>query len=254
MIYISHLLPDEEMQELIEETGAGVESIEFSISDNLDQLSEHIHTYRKRLKQMEAEHLIIHGPFLDLAPYSFDSEILKTTEKRYEQAYQAAVELGAEKIVYHTCYYPGVYFPDIWAERTIEFYQKFLEKHCETEIVLENVMDTDWNPIKRVADAISAPQFGLCLDIGHAHCSGEELVTEWVRNLNPYCSHLHVHDNHKKRDEHLALGQGTMPLQQLFMLLSQTPADTCTIECMDKEQVRQCWQVLRESGWDAAKY
>ena len=50
MIYVSHLLRDEEMKELVEELEVGVESIEFSISENLDHLSEHIKTYRKRLQ------------------------------------------------------------------------------------------------------------------------------------------------------------------------------------------------------------
>ena len=40
MIYVSHLLRDEEMKELVEELQVGVESIEFSISENLDHLSE----------------------------------------------------------------------------------------------------------------------------------------------------------------------------------------------------------------------
>ena len=35
VIYISHLLPDEEMQELLKNSELGVESIEFSISENL---------------------------------------------------------------------------------------------------------------------------------------------------------------------------------------------------------------------------
>ena len=52
MINISHLLPDEEMKELIRETGMGVESIDFSISDNLDQLSRSIEYCREKLKYM----------------------------------------------------------------------------------------------------------------------------------------------------------------------------------------------------------
>lgn len=35
MIYISHLLPDEEMQELLKSSELGVESIEFSISEKI---------------------------------------------------------------------------------------------------------------------------------------------------------------------------------------------------------------------------
>ena len=75
MIYISHLLPDEEMQEVIAQTRAGVESIEFSISENLDSLSAHIASYKKRLAFMGADRLTLHGPFLDLNPMTYDSGI-----------------------------------------------------------------------------------------------------------------------------------------------------------------------------------
>ena len=39
MIYISHLVLDDDMKALVKEYGTGIESIDFSISDNLDQLS-----------------------------------------------------------------------------------------------------------------------------------------------------------------------------------------------------------------------
>lgn len=39
VIYISHLLPDEEMQELLKSSELGVESIEFSISEKLGGIS-----------------------------------------------------------------------------------------------------------------------------------------------------------------------------------------------------------------------
>ncbi len=47
MIYISHLFPDDQMEELIRQSGMGVESIDFSIADNLDHFSESIDVYRK---------------------------------------------------------------------------------------------------------------------------------------------------------------------------------------------------------------
>ena len=42
MIYASHLIADNEMQEIIEQTGMGVESIDFSIADVLDHWEEHL--------------------------------------------------------------------------------------------------------------------------------------------------------------------------------------------------------------------
>ena len=126
MIYVSHLLRDEEMKELVEELQVGVESIEFSISENLDHLSEYIKTYRKRLQFIGTRELTLHGPFLDLNPVAYDSRVRRVTMERFIQCYEAAQELGAKKIVYHTCYHPGIYFLIGWAERMEEFFHEFL--------------------------------------------------------------------------------------------------------------------------------
>ena len=48
MIYVSHLIPDEDMKTIIKKYNVGVESIDFSISDNLDHLQESINNYRKK--------------------------------------------------------------------------------------------------------------------------------------------------------------------------------------------------------------
>ena len=47
MIYISHLVLDDDMKALVKEYGTGIESIDFSISDNLDQLSDSKRTGRR---------------------------------------------------------------------------------------------------------------------------------------------------------------------------------------------------------------
>ena len=53
MIFISHLIPDEQMKELLTLTKAGVESIEFSVSENLDRLDQTMLSYEKRLRFMD---------------------------------------------------------------------------------------------------------------------------------------------------------------------------------------------------------
>ena len=52
------------MNEIIEQTGVGIESIEFSIADNLDHLNDSIGSYRERLKFMDCRGLTLHGPFM----------------------------------------------------------------------------------------------------------------------------------------------------------------------------------------------
>ena len=47
MLYFSHLLEDEDTKAVINATGMGVESIEFAISENLNQLKEKISLTRR---------------------------------------------------------------------------------------------------------------------------------------------------------------------------------------------------------------
>ena len=90
-LYISHLLTDEQMKEIIGENGCGIESIEFSLANSLSNLSESIACYDKRLNLMGTRELLLHGPFLDLNPMAFDELVLDATRIRYEQCYSLAI-------------------------------------------------------------------------------------------------------------------------------------------------------------------
>lgn len=140
MIYISHLIKDEELKEIIARTGMGIESIEFSVAENLDNLVRTLRTYQKRLEFMECRELILHGPFLDLNPMAYDTLVVQATRTRYEQAYQAAVELGAKKLILHSGFIPSVYFLTGWAERMADFYKRFPVRLLESAWIL--VMQT----------------------------------------------------------------------------------------------------------------
>lgn len=247
MIYVSHLLPDDEMREIIEQTGAGIESIEFSISDNLDNLEESIRNYRKRLKDMNCPGLTLHGPFMNLDPAAFDSEVRKITGMRFHQTYIAGQELGAKKIVYHTCMNPYVHYLQGWAERVAEFFGEFLEEHKGLEIVMENVFDPQIEPVLDVYKILGEkyPNFHLCFDMGHAHCYSKIPVLEWTEKLAPYVTHVHVHDNCGDRDSHASLGAGNIPYKKVMGLLPETEERTWTVECCTKEDVLRTFHVLK---------
>ena len=94
MLYCSHLLPDEEMAAVLRSAPLGVESIEFSVADNLDNLEATLCSYDRRLSRWGYPELLLHGPFLDLSPVDFDRESRRVTLVRYELAYIAAKKLG----------------------------------------------------------------------------------------------------------------------------------------------------------------
>lgn len=243
--YVSHLLSDDEMKRIIKEIPVGVESIEFSISENLDHLEETLENYKRRLEYMDGRALSIHGPFLDLNPMSFDSMVQEATRVRYEQAYSAARELGAKKIVFHSGFIPSVNFVEGWAERMTAFYERFLaDKPADIQILMENVLDPAPEPLLEVAESISHPAFGICLDVGHVHCYSEVPCMEWVKTLEKHILHLHIHDNAGYRDSHLAFGYGTLPVQELKRWMEQHPEVSGTFECRSVEDVMASYRRL----------
>ena len=246
MIYVSHLLDDVDMRDVIERTGAGVESIEFSISENLDRLEEKIDNYEKRLEEMGCGKLVLHGPFLDLNPMAFDSLVLDATRKRYDQAYQAAERLGAEKLVFHTCYVPDVYLLIGWADRVAEFYKRFLDGRDGIQIVMENVFDREAEPILEVARKVDHPDFGICLYIGHAHCYSEMPAAAWAELFGSYIRHMHVHDNLGDRDTHMGLGRGNLDYREVIGIVKRNnPEVSFTVECSGKKDVLQSVSALQ---------
>lgn len=235
MLFISHLLSDGDMRELVETFQVGVECIDFSIADNLDHFSETLHDYQKRMKEIGTKNLILHGPFLDLNPAAFDSRIRRVTYERFAQCYEAGRELGAQKIVYHSGMDPMVYFQEGWAERVAEFFESFLQDRTDIEVVMENVLDPMWESVKKVGEMVEAKNFGICLDMGHAHCYSKQPVLTWAKEMQEWIGHVHVHDNDGTKDAHKALGNGTIPWQEILQTLSLREGRTWSIECPNKE-------------------
>ena len=255
MIYFTHLLRDEEMREIVRNTGMGIESIEFSVSENLDKLQETMIAYEKRLSYMECESFTFHGPFLDLNPMAYDSLVRQATKIRYEQAYYAARTLGADKIIYHSCFVPQVYMQEGIAQRIADFYREFLEdKDEKIEILMENVLDPVPEPLVEAAEKIENGNFGLCLDMGHAHCYSNISVEKWARSLKPHIRHIHLHNNFGRKDSHFAADCETMDsLAVLDEIFTGKVSPSIAIECSTEEEVLRSWTWLKDRGFNKTK-
>ena len=85
------------------------------------------------------------------------------------------------------------------------------------------------------------PSFRLALDTGHAHIDdrrGDRLL-QMVELLGGRIGHVHVSDNHGRRDDHLALGQGTIRFDLLVRSLQRIGYDdTITFEVFDPDRQR----------------
>ena len=247
-VYISHLFPDQEFKEILDETpGLGIETIEFGIGDNLDHGQAALTAYRERLgSYLTGRPVSVHGPFLDLNPGSFDTLIRQATMTRFRQAYACAKDLHAERIIFHSGFNPDTCYEIGWPDKAAEFWQEFLEQ-CDGTIAvhLENVLDLHWEVVAEILDKADCPFFTACVDVGHVNTYSVQTPAEWLTGLAGKIGHLHLHDNNGKRDEHKALGTGTISPDELFSAIcSCCPTSGMTFEHTDGAAVRQSLQVL----------
>ena len=246
--YISELIEEEKLRQIIKGSGLGIELISFSISDNLDRFEDTMERMQNMLEQMGRPSVTIHGPFLDLNPAAFDSQIRKVTEKRFAQAFEAARILSADRVICHSGMVPTVYFLEGWAEREADFWKEFLWNRSGITVCLENVLDREIEPFAEIIDRVGHPDLGMCLDLGHAHCYSNHSAAEWAGVLKPYIRHVHLHDNQGVKDEHLALGEGSVPWKEVLGILADAQPDlSCTIECSSEEAIRRSLQALEDN-------
>lgn len=217
-IYISQLFTDEEVLELLEKREIGLEIIEFGIGFVLDKEDNGLNDYYKRMGQcIDNRSLSLHGPFLDLNPASFDSLVRNATLKRYNQAYDIAKRLGADRIVFHSCYYEGIYFKESYVKNSINFWKDFFaDKDDNIKIHIENVLEKDMDHLIEVIDGVSNKNLSVCFDIGHANCYSNKPVEEWITRLGTRIGHIHIHNNDGISDSHNGLNNGTIDIKSIF--------------------------------------
>lgn len=99
--------------------------------------------------------------------------------------------------------------------------------HGSTVLTLENVppypklFGWDVGDLLEVCKAVDSRQLGLTYDVGHAHLIRHGYALEALEQALPYLSALHISDNRGEADEHLAVGEGTIPFAKIWPLLAR---------------------------------
>jgi sugar phosphate isomerase/epimerase len=76
---------------------------------------------------------------------------------------------------------------------------------------------------------------GMTIDFGHANTVGK--VDAFLPCLRR-ASHVHIHDNHGSSDEHLALGQGTIPWERVGPVIARDYRGIVVVEGRSVEEGR----------------
>ena len=105
-------------------------------------------------------------------------------------------------------------------------------------ITLENSWETvqDMNYfLKKV------PYMKFNLDVGHAFVKGgTPLVISYIKKLNKKMTHMHMHDNNGKFDEHLSIGKGSIDFAKIIREIRRINYDsTITLEVFSSKKEAQ---------------
>jgi len=196
-----------------------------------------------------------HGVDLSLhAPYTLDlaerrSKTRKKAVEYLEKCVVLASQINAKHITTHLgCFYGWPIWPSMRekaVERLILSLKEVLdlfEKYGVT-LAMENVMrlpmggcfsllGDNMSDFKTIFSSIDSKYLKLCLDLGHAHmCEG---VMAYIGAFPNKISGIHFHDNKGEYDDHLSVGEGTIPWRQAVTALNAIPFHGPYIsECRD---------------------
>ena len=89
--------------------------------------------------------------------------------------------------------------------------------------LIPNTLSAAPRLVQWLEDDLELPGAGICLDVGHANIVGD--VVDAVEACSGHIVTTHLHDNRRKRDEHLVPGQGAIDWESVLMAFQKVGYD-----------------------------
>ncbi|UCH79942.1 MAG: sugar phosphate isomerase/epimerase [Nitrospiraceae bacterium] len=186
--------------------------------------------------------LTIHAPFMDLSPGAVDLNIREVTVRRFHDVLNVAETLKPEVIVFHSGYDKWKYNNrvNIWLENSVQTWEPINRRASDlgVKIAVENIFEDEPGNLKMLAEAMDSDNFGICFDTGHFNLFSKLPLPIWLEMIKPHIKELHLHDNSRAGDDHLAIGEGTFDFKLLFNELKGLDC-AYTIEAHSEEGVKK---------------
>jgi len=220
------------------------------VLNNDESIKECLKHYRTLFKNKNI-YRTLHGPFLGLTVHAVDNDFKKLSMHKIYKALNIANELGCTKAVFHTDFLP-IINNENYRENAVdahsEFWLKASNDFKNITICLENMFEHDHDFIAEVLNNCNQDNLKFCLDIAHAFVFSKISPQTWYQKLNVHFSHLHLSDNNKKVDNHLALGNGKIKNHKFIRkFINQNPDFTAAIEIGTEEELKQSLEYLKKN-------
>ncbi|MDM7935394.1 MAG: sugar phosphate isomerase/epimerase family protein [Methanothrix sp.] len=161
--------------------------------------------------------ITIHLPYSDLNLASLNQPIWDETVRQMKGCLDLASSFARLAVVHPGHLSPlGSQMPDAAWERNIQGLREICDHAAELDmrIAVENMVNMPAllgrrpEEIRGMIETADRENLGFILDVGHANTNGS---VERFLDLKEIMIHAHIHDNHGERDEHLPVGNGTVP-------------------------------------------
>lgn len=233
---------------VVERLGAGIELQSYGVvgASSPAAWQERLDKHRSFRRGFSGP-LAVHGPFIGISYTFFDHLMRDAVRERMRLTLDVVRELKPQRLVLHTGFKPEVelfHIEERWIAGTVAFWRQEIPKYADlgVEVVFENLIERDPSLLVSLHDDIDHSNLKLCLDVGHVNVYSRSPVPDWIEGLGSRLTHVHLHDNHGKDDEHLPVGRGDLDFAAIFKSLKQVVPDvTVSLEVeADGKTVLSC--------------
>ncbi len=194
----------------------------------------------------------IHSPFMDVNIASLQDQSRLNAIEQIKSSIDLANKIDAEAVVVHPGTIPFLankYFRskviDTANEAMVE-----LGKYGEDLGVLttfENMPIFDnmiYSDMEKLHEFLTENGFSMTLDIGHAKHAGYSADEMYFDSIK----HIHIHDNFGDEDAHLALGEGSIDLNQVVNTLEKNNYDGIyIIEVNNYDSIKKSYEYMKKN-------
>jgi sugar phosphate isomerase/epimerase len=199
-------------------------------ADDIDRL-------RAGLKQ-NSMRLAIHARHRGISFGAHDAGLRQRFVEELQATVRFAADLGGDVVVAHVgdIVPPAQHAPGAEQSMRQEAFELAVDSFarcapiaadCGVRICVENVqlrpneVITSFADHLRLVDSVGHAAVVCALDTGHAHVNGG--IQACIQAFGPRLQHIHLHDNHGDKDEHLEIGKGAIRFAELSHFLQHFP-------------------------------
>ncbi len=196
--------------------------------------------------------VLIHAPATSTNFISLSENMRRASYRELAEVCYFAEKCGAEVVTFHIGWNPGFiangrfHFRrelfDEHNERVLLAEMKpFLKKDVNVKLALENTILIDGGLRRALEEIVAEGNLYLTLDVGHYNIQENPFFVEHFDKV----VNMHIHDNDGERDEHLALGRGTVDLRRFPI---EDYSGFITIETRDETAIIETRDYLEKLG------